>query len=99
MARVIRFPQAERDITDIWFYLVREWGRERADAFLDHLEQKLNLLAEHPHMGRSRDELKPGLRSYPIGQQLAFYYPFEEGIELVRLLDGRRDIPTIFGER
>jgi plasmid stabilization system protein ParE len=26
MARVIRFPQAERDITDIWFYIARESG-------------------------------------------------------------------------
>ena len=47
-------------------------------------------------MGRKRDELLPNLRSFPVGSYLIFYHPINQGIEVVRVLHGSRDIPNFF---
>jgi len=51
-------------------------------------------------MGRKVEELAPNLRSFPIGSYLIFYRPVEDGIELIRVLHGARDItPEYFAEK
>jgi hypothetical protein len=37
-------------------------------------------------MGRLRDELSPGLRSFPFGRYVVFYEPTDGGFDVVRLL-------------
>lgn len=67
-----------------------------ADAWIDRLDDKLRLLASQPLMGRSRDELAPGVRSMPIGRYVIFYLPLHDGIDFVRVLHSARDIEPIF---
>jgi toxin ParE1/3/4 len=38
----------------------------------------------------------PALRSLAVGNYLIFYLPVEDGIEVVRVLPGMRDIDAIF---
>jgi toxin ParE1/3/4 len=47
-------------------------------------------------MGRVRDELAEGIRSFPIGRHVVFYVTIPGGIEIIRVLNGARDIFTIF---
>jgi len=47
-------------------------------------------------MGRRRDELSPGLRSVVMGSYLIFYRPLEDGIRLMRVAHGSRDLPSLF---
>lgn len=98
MAYSIRHPLADQDVRETWLFLARIYGPERADTFIERLEQVCALLAEHPHMGRSREDLGPGLRSYPVGPQFVIYYPLDDGVAVARVLDGRRDIAAVFGE-
>jgi hypothetical protein len=49
-------------------------------------------------MGRVRDELAADLRSFPFGRYVIFYEPIEDGIDVVRVLHGARDIDAVFGE-
>jgi toxin ParE1/3/4 len=63
---------------------------------LKKIESKLKMLAETPGMGRKRDELVPNLRSFPVGNYLIFYRPVNQGIEVLRVMHGARDIPSIF---
>lgn len=46
--------------------------------------------------GKSRDELAPGMRSFPIGRYVVFYMPLEDGIDVIRVLHGARDIEAVF---
>lgn len=62
------------------------------------LYAKLETLARSPYIGRSRDELLPGLRSFPVGDSMIFYLPLTDEIEVVHVLYGRRDIERIFQE-
>lgn len=47
-------------------------------------------------MSRHRDELHPGLQSFPVGKYLIFYMPIRGGIEIVRVLHGMMDIDAFF---
>lgn len=96
MPRVIRTPRAELDLIDIWHYIATNSTPERADNINADIEKRLDLLASNPLLGRSREELRPNPRSFPAGTHSVFYHPLDDGIEVVRVLDGRRDIPAIF---
>ena len=43
-------------------------------------------------LARARPELGPSLRSFPVGNYVVFYVPLPDGIEIVRVMNGRQDI-------
>jgi toxin ParE1/3/4 len=95
MVRLLKRPEAENDLDDIWFYIAQDNPQE-ADRFLDRIQATLLTLVEFPHMGTSRDELKPDLCSFSMGNYLIFYFPLEDGIDVVRVLHGARELEAIF---
>jgi toxin ParE1/3/4 len=96
MPTVIRTNRAESDLCEIWLY-ISEQSVAAADQFLETIEDKCQLLAAHPELGQSRPELAPRLRSFSVGRYVIFYRPIEDGIELVRVIYGGRDIDALFG--
>lgn len=90
MPRIIKRPAAETDLDEIWWHIAQD-NPINADRFLDRIQDSCHTLADYPHMGVKRDELKPGLRSHPVGNYLIFYFPLTDGIEIVRVLHGSRD--------
>jgi toxin ParE1/3/4 len=98
MARILRRPRADRDLTEIWQYIADQAGAERAEQFTGRIETAIRKYAEHPFLGRRRDELRPNLRSFPIRRYVVFYHPLDDGIGVVRILFGGRDIETTFAE-
>ena len=95
MPRIERRPLAGTDIDEIWDYIAED-SMVAADAWVDRLDEKLRLLASQPLMGRTRDELAPGVRSLPFGRYVIFYLPLHDGIDVVRVLHSARDIESIF---
>lgn len=95
MAIVVKRPRAELDLLDLWDYIADD-SLDRADEFLDRIEGKLQTLARNPGLGRKREELLAGLRSFPIGSYVVFYRAIEDGIDILRVLHGSRDIEEIF---
>ena len=98
MPRIIRRERALDDLVEHWSYRALMVDEASADALIDRIEKRLLLLAEYPESGSKRDELRPGLRSVALGKLVLFYNPLRDGIELVRVLDGRRDLPAILDE-
>lgn len=97
MATVLITPLARQDLNDIWDYAA-ESGVERADRLLNLLQEKCQRLAEHPGLGRARHELLVNLRSFSVKNYVIFYQPITDGIEVLRVLHGARDIPSVFDE-
>ena len=56
------------------------------------------LLEDHPLAGRARDEVRPGLRSIAALPHIIFYRVTDDAAEIIRVLDGRRDIEEIFAD-
>jgi len=63
---------------------------------VDQLDEQFRVLATQPMVGRSRGELAPGARSFPFGRYIIVYVPLDEGIDVVRVLHGSRDIDAVF---
>ena len=95
MSRVTRRPHAEADILEIWGYIAED-SVVVADRWVDKLDEKFALWATQPMMGRARDELSPGIRSLAFGRYVVFFQPLPDGIDVVRVLHGSRDIDASF---
>jgi toxin ParE1/3/4 len=98
MPRVIRSPQAERDTLQIWTRIAQD-DVAAADDLTDSFTAALEVLAQFPGVGRARDELRPGLRSFPVRKYLLLYKKVPGGIEVVRVIHGARDLRRIFRKR
>jgi toxin ParE1/3/4 len=92
----IRFStEANLDIEKIANYIF-DLNPVAAYRFLDALEETCELLTQHSLLGRSRPELGEDLRSFPVGNYLVFYTAASEGICVIRVIYGGRDLPGIF---
>ncbi|MEO0684337.1 MAG: type II toxin-antitoxin system RelE/ParE family toxin [Cyanobacteria bacterium J06649_11] len=97
MSNICRFTiPASRDIESIIDYVADNSNFDVAERLLKKINEKCNNLASFPNMGRKRDELLPSLRSFPIDDYLIFYRPIEDGIEILRVVSGYRDLDALF---
>ncbi len=89
--------EAEADLDDIWLYVAKEsQSLEPAGLFLDRFATFFSRLAQNPYLGRRRDELRPGYRSFPIGSYVFFYrLVAAEEILVLRVIHAKRDLEEI----
>jgi toxin ParE1/3/4 len=97
MARPYLTDQAERDLQQIWD-IVAERSLLYADRLIAQFASKAQMLADMPGIGRRREDLLPFLRSYPHGRYVIFYRLVDDGIEIIRVLHGARNIDRFFGK-
>jgi toxin ParE1/3/4 len=92
-------PEAEADLQDIAFYLFQETGNiEVADRVIQLVAERFDLLADHPRAGRARDDLRPGMRLFPVGDYLLLYREAGPDVVIVRVLHGSRDLEALFDD-
>jgi toxin ParE1/3/4 len=91
-------PLARIDTIEIWEYIAED-SEAQADAFVDRLDGQFALLAIQPKLGRLRDELGADLRSFPFNPYTIFYQTLPDGIGVVRVLHGARDLEAQFRPR
>ena len=95
MPRILKRPEAENDLDEIWLYIAQD-NPQSADRFLDHINEKIEGLAVFPKMGVSRDDIKDGLRVFPFGNYLIFYFPLSDGVDILRVLHGSMEAERLF---
>lgn len=90
-------PRAFEDIKNIGRYTLQQWGRSQRDAYLRGLDARFAWLAKQPMLGRKRDEVAPGYRSYPHEAHTIFYLIREGGIDIIGVPHQAMDIPHHLG--
>lgn len=94
--RVVRFsPTALSDLDEIWMYLADAVGPELARTMNRRFRDQLKMLARWPYLGAAVSA-KPRFRKYPIAPYVVFYRPTDIGIEVSRVVHGKRDLNEIF---
>jgi len=89
-------PAADADAEAIWRWIADDSPRA-ADATLADFDHAMGVLLDFPEAGRARDDLAPGLRALSVQEYLLFDRLTAEGLDLARILHGRRDIgPDLF---
>jgi toxin ParE1/3/4 len=101
---VRRRDRAKQDLIDIYRYLAREAGFRTASRFFIQAEATFKQLARMPGMGSRYDPENPafgGIRFFTISRfnkYLVFYLPTSQGVDIIRVLHGSRDIDRILAE-
>ncbi|MGO9742970.1 MAG: type II toxin-antitoxin system RelE/ParE family toxin [Roseiarcus sp.] len=67
------------------------WSPAAAVRIVARLEEISRLLRDFPHVGTLRDDIEEGMRTFPVGNTLVLFRALEDGAEIVRYVDGRRD--------
>jgi toxin ParE1/3/4 len=99
---ITRHPEAIQDLCDISDYLAQH-SAHAAVRFLQTAQRTFLRLHRLPGLGSAcnfRDPVLRGLRRRLIegsDRYLVFYRPTDNGIEVLRVLDGRRDLTRVFG--
>ena len=93
---IIWSPEARADLSEIWDYYVNVAGRSAADRIVREIGTACRMIEDYPLAGRARDEVRPGLRSISARPYVVFYRLQDDAVEIVRALDGRRDLDEIF---
>ena len=94
MPRVLRTERAAVDLIDILTYL-RARSPTLADSFERDFDEKTRLLAQFPLMGRDRSDLAPRVRGSLVKPYVILYRPLDDGIEIIRIIHGSRDVSSL----
>ena len=89
-------PEAEGDLLTIWRWGAAHFSPETADVHLRDLERAASNLTEFPEVGVARDQLVVGIRSIVVYPAVIFYRIGDAAIEIVRVVDGRRNLAAFF---
>ena len=90
-------PGAEVELDEIWLWTAKESGSiEIADRLIDSITERFFVLARHPHVGRRRDDdLRPGLRSFPVGRYTIIYRIEGDDVTILHVIAADRDIEPL----
>lgn len=94
--KVLYAPEAVEDLLEIWLFIAKNADAEVAERFVDRLEAACEKIVEAPMGYRLRPELSVGLRSYPYGSYIIYFYPEAFGITIARVIHAARDVDPIF---
>lgn len=87
---------AADDLERIWLYSFEQWGGSQADDYIRSLLSRFTWIAEQPHIGKCRDDIKPGYYCFPEGQHLIFYTVGKNGIDIIGIPHQSMDIADHF---
>ena len=99
---VTQRPRARLDLVEQFVWFGEQVGVELAERYFAAVDATYLRLVDHPHSGVSYNTgvagLK-GLRRIPVkdfGSYMLFYLPRPDGIDVIRVLHGARDIGNFF---
>ena len=94
--RLIWSPEAETDLLSIWHWGAARFSPVIADTHLRDIQRAAEQLTQFPHTGVARDEIVRGIRSIVVYPTVIFYRINESSIDIIRVIDGRRNIAALF---
>ncbi len=96
MGSFVLSRSTQDDLDELFEYGENQFGKAKAIAYLEGLNTCFNMLASYPDIGKSRDEVKQGLFSFPYQSHIVFYRIFKQHVRIVRVLYGGRDLIRVF---
>src|SRR5947209_8584452 len=97
MSDPIIAPRARADME-----VISDYYADKSESFARKLLAEIfrlaRLHAQFPLMGRPREDLRPGLRSFAVKPYVVFYRPTADTIEVARVLHGAQDLGSIMKE-
>ena len=99
MGRFVRSLRAGLDLDEIFAAVADDNGLGVAAAQMIRLEQALDRLMSFPRLGRARPDLGVTTYGLPVRPWVIIYDLDEGDVEVLRIVDGRRDLAALFGKK
>lgn len=98
MAKYRVSQKAIADLDSIWNYTVQTWSEEQAIKYYNDIRDAIIGLSKLPgYLGKSFEDIKPGLMGYHVGHHIVFYYKRKDGsVWVARILHERMDYARHF---
>jgi toxin ParE1/3/4 len=88
--------RAKVDLVQIRNYVTEHGSAQRADRLLKRIEDRFEMLGRQPLIGEPRDDLRAGLRGFPVGNYVILYDIVDSLPRIVRVMHAARDIEGMF---
>ena len=95
MSRYVINVLASEDLREIAEYFAQT-NLEAGEHFFREFNRKCKQLTAFPNSGKSYAGIRTDLRGLPLEGYVIFYRLLDDGIEILRVVSGRRNLPTIF---
>jgi toxin ParE1/3/4 len=97
MSRYVINILASQDLNEIADYFAAN-SLEAGERFFRVFSQKCQQLVTFPNSGKSYASIRPNLRGISMEGYVIFYRILDDGIEILRVVSGRRNFPSLFKE-
>jgi toxin ParE1/3/4 len=97
---VIRYsPEAEDQLASLFGFLAKAATPQIARDYIDAIATHCEMLRDYPLRGRTRDDLRPGLRTLPFRRRVLIAYEVDDlGVLILAILYGGRDIESLLSQ-
>ena len=93
MSYVLR-PHAKADIIRIAKYIADHNPRAALDWYAE-ISATCSMLGEMPEVGHARDDIRPGLRTFPKGNYVIIFRTDRRVASILRVIHAARDWPKL----
>jgi toxin ParE1/3/4 len=95
MSRCLLSPTATKDLDAISDYFC-DRHVNAGEKLFEQFVGKCENLIKFPALGRSYEHIRPNMRGIPLDGYIIFYEVVEDGIEILRVVNGRQDLEALF---
>ena len=81
--RIVVTPEARDQLDSIYGYIAEAASPAIAERFTSAIVDHLGALADHPHIGAPRDDLRPGLRTLTHRRRVTIAFVVEDATVVV----------------
>ena len=100
MGQILFLPEAREDLRGIWRYLANAAGSIiSAERVVDQIHAACRRYASQPELGERRPDLATDVRCFAVGSFVVYYEPLSDGIRVVQVIHGARDVAVLFRKR
>ena len=95
MLKTLRLTiEAKKDLKAIGRYSYQNFGQQQMEQYLAKIDTGLSLISREPEIGKQRDDIKIGYRSYTVEKHLIFYRIVDQYIDILGITSGSMDLKT-----
>ena len=87
--------EAENDLWGIGDYIARD-NPQQAENYVAKIVAKIREIGERPLTFPAREDLAPGLRARLQRPHLILFRIVDDTVEIARVMNGARDLPSLF---
>ena len=88
---------ASYDLNEIAEYFSQK-NLEAGEKYFQEFNRKCTQLVSFPNSGKSYSEINPDLRGLSLEGYIIFYRVLDDGVEILRVVSGRRDLSSMFDD-